>query len=127
MKKIITFLIYIMPLTLLAQDPSQCSGSYDNDNRPQGLWVCNYTGGQVWFEINYNAGNYHGVKKEYYENSQLKLEVNYSNGVLNGLAKEYHSGGQLKYEGSFTSDIPTGIHKEYNVDGTIKSENNFGN
>lgn len=127
MKKLITFLICIIPFTGMAQEPDQCTGSYDSDNKPQGLWTCNYPGGQVWTETNFTAGQLNGTKKEYYENSQLKLEANYSSGQLNGFVKEYFQSGQLKYEGSFINDNPTGVHKEYNEDGTVKSENNFGN
>ena len=87
MKHLLMILICAMPFMLQAQEPSQCSGGYDGNNKPQVLWICTYSGGQVWFETNYNAGEFHGVRKKYYENSQLKLEVNYSNGALNGAAK----------------------------------------
>lgn len=41
---------------------------------------------------------YHGLYREWYDNSQLESKRNYKDGKFHGLCREWYNNGQLWYE-----------------------------
>ena len=123
------FLILLFfPLVILAQNPDNCTGAYQNDQQ-HGTWTCKFVNDstQIQTETTYNEGVINGLKKEYYLNGQLKQTSNYLNGNLDGETKAYYADGTLKYEGNFINGKPDGVHKEYNNVGTLINEESYNN
>ena len=119
----------LLPLIFFAfQSKAQndtCTGTLQN-NKPQGLWECRTSAGQLKSQVNYNEGVLEGSKKDYYDNGQLRSEAVFSSNKLNGTYKEYYDNAQLKYEGNFVNGSPKGIHKRYNASGTLEEQKDFG-
>jgi antitoxin component YwqK of YwqJK toxin-antitoxin module len=126
MKNIFTLLFGLLCLSGLAQEPQNCTGTKDNNGKPNGSWNCTYPGGKKQNDVNYKSGVLNGVRKEYFEDGvTLRLEVTYQDGELNGVAKEYYSNSQLKYQGTYNKGVPKGVHREYGEDGKQTLEYDF--
>ena len=140
-KKIITFIVFTVLLTLILNpgfvqetldeinnvELYEVDGIYyrSDTNKPySGLYHKFPPEDGGYFEGTYKDGIKHGPFRWYYElDGQLKSEGTYMNGKLVGPFKTYHENGQLQSEGTFKDDgINHGLTRTYYENGQLQYE-----
>ena len=77
-------------------------------------------------ETNFLDGEYHGVKKEYYENGELRFKGEFIKGEGVGIHKAYYDNGQLKSNTTFVDGNEIGLYEEYLENGSPSKKGNNG-
>ncbi len=84
-----------------------------------------YPNGNKEVVENLSAGKYQGLFQSFYESGGIKAEGNYENNIAIGKWKSYYEGGQLKDIATFENNEENGPFIEYHENGKLKAEGNF--